>query len=523
MLLAPLVCALAQQAVPFPQPLLTTPEGYPPVGFGGALSIFEETLIVGDGYAFSGEIGRAFAFRRTDAGHWVPTGVLEPSLSVVSGDVGVAVAAGSNTAVVGAPSSPQFLNGRAHVFQLSGGWHETQVLTGSQASLGDEFAKSLALDGERLLVGAPSADIDWTDGGAAYLFERGLDGTWQEVELFAIDGPSFGSLYGAAVDLDGERLVVGAPGCNYNRVEVYARVGGEWIREALLTDPSGDADARFGAAVALSDDRLAVGAPLSDGAGGEAWLGRVLIYERSPAGEWTLEHTLLPSQPTTSDQFGTSVDLFGARLAIGAPYADTSEPNCGTVCLYHLEADQWIEDDRLSGPCDAGQNQYGNRVALSQEALVAGGKGPAFDDFVQPYALVPHATLTGWPDELSVAAGGAQQLRIDVGPAQSGQLYLTLGSTSGTAPASMVDGVEVPLVADAYTLLTLAQANSATFVDTLGVLDGAGRAEPRLELPAGSDPSLVGVQLHHAALILEVGGSVQAVEASAALSLELLP
>jgi hypothetical protein len=522
MLLAPLACALAQQAVPFPQPVLTTPEGYPPVGFGGALSIFEETLIIGDGYAFSGDVGRAFAFRRTDAGHWLPTGVLEPSLSVVTGDVGVAVAAGSGLAVVGAPSSPQYINGRAHVFQLAGGWQQTQVLTGSQASLGDEFAKALALDGDRLIVGAPSADIDWADSGAAYLFERGLGGTWQEVELFHIEGAAFDSYYGEAVDVDGERLVIGAPGFNQNRVEVYARVGDAWIREALLTEPSGDADARFGASVALSGDRLAVGAPNTDGAQGAAWQGSVSIYTRTPAGDWVLEETLLPSQPTTSDQFGTSVDLVGERLVVGAPYSDVAGPGCGAVFLYHFEGGQWVEDEQLLGPCDEGQFRFGDSVALSQEALIAGGKGPSFADFAQPYALVPHASLAGWPDELSVAAGGSQQLRIDVGPAQAGQLYLTLGSSSGTAPGTPVDGVEVPLVADGYSLVTLGQANSGPFVDTLGVLDDAGRAEPSLLLPAQSDPALAGALLHHAALVFDAGG-VQAVAATAEVGLALLP
>lgn len=523
MSLATFSLLLLQQAVPFPQPAMTTPEGYPPVGFGGDLAVFEETLIIGDGYAYAGEAGRAFAFRRSDAGHWLPTGVLEVSPALVTQDIGVAVAAGSTTAVLGAPSSPEFVNGRAHVFELAGGWQQVQTLVGSQGNLGDEFAKALALDGDRLLVGAPSADIQWVDGGAAYLFERGLDGVWQEAELFSIEGPSGGSQFGAALDLDGDRLAIAAPAAAYNRVEVWARLGGEWVREALLTEPDGDTGANFGASVALSGDRLAIGAPFSDGQKGEFWQGRVLIYERSIAGDWTLESTLRPSQPTASDQFGTSVDLFGERLAVGAPYTDTSEDNCGAVYLYHFDGSEWLESERLLGPCGNGEYRFGNSVALSAETLLAGGKALPFDDFVQPWALEPFAALTGWPAELSVGNGGEQQLRIDFGPAQAGRTYLTLGSASGTSPATLVDGLAVPLVADGYSLMTLIQANSGPFVDTLGVLDDAGRAEPSLQLPALGDPALAGALLHHAALVFDTAGGVQAVAATGAVDLALLP
>ena len=520
---AALSLVLLQQAVPFQQPVMTAPEGYPKVGFGGDLALFEGTLIVGDGYAFAGEAGRAFAFRRSDAGHWLPTGVLEVSPALVSENVGVAVAAGSTTAVLGAPSSPGFFNGRAYVFELAGGWQQLQTLSGSQSSIGDEFAKALALDGDRLLVGAPSADSAWSDSGAAYLFERGPSGLWQEAELFTIDGPSVGANFGTALDLDGDRLVIAAPGFNYNRVEVWGRTVDGWVREALLSEPEGNLNAKFGASVSLFGDRLAVGAPYSNGPQGEFWQGRVLIYQRSSSGDWALESTLRPSQPTSSDQFGTSVDLFGDRLAVGAPYADTSEDNCGAVYLFHFDAVDWLETERLLGPCGDGEYRFGDSVALSAEALLAGGKGPLFDDFVQPWALEPFATLTGWPAELSVGDGGEQQLRIDLGPAHAGLTYLTLGSASGTAPATLVDGLAVPLVADSYSLVTLGQANTGPFVDTLGVLDDAGRAEPNLQLPAQSDPALAGALLHHAALVFDSGGGVQAVAATTEVRLELLP
>jgi hypothetical protein len=62
----------------------------------------------------------------------------------------------------------------------------------------------------------------------------------------------------------------------------------------------------------------------------------------------------------------------------------------------------------------------------------------------------------------------------------------------------MVDGLLLPLNADAYTLATAQNANSGPYVGTLGVLGAAGGARCKLVVPAGLGPSLAGLSLAHA-------------------------
>jgi hypothetical protein len=74
-----------------------------------------------------------------------------------------------------------------------------------------------------------------------------------------------------------------------------------------------------------------------------------------------------------------------------------------------------------------------------------------------------------------------------------------VGSASGTAPGITVAGVALPLNPDPYLVSTIALANQGPFVATLGALDADGRAAAALVLPSGAGPTLVGLELHHAA------------------------
>ncbi|QDU68114.1 YncE family protein [Engelhardtia mirabilis] len=106
--------------------------------------------------------------------------------------------------------------------------------------------------------------------------------------------------------------------------------------------------------------------------------------------------------------------------------------------------------------------------------------------------------LTVDVDSISVSAGGVQSLCLDAGAGAAGQLYLVLGSASGSSPGLVLDGVTIPLNLDAYLLFTLDLAGSAPFVGTFGLLDGLGEGSASIALPPGTDPALAGVSVIHA-------------------------
>lgn len=110
--------------------------------------------------------------------------------------------------------------------------------------------------------------------------------------------------------------------------------------------------------------------------------------------------------------------------------------------------------------------------------------------------------LAVFPDTISTATGGSQSFALTAGVDNAGATHLLLGSLSGTTPGLAFGPVELPLNPDPYTEFTVANANTATFESTFGVLDGLGTANSTLHLPGPLHPSLAGTVFHHAFLII---------------------
>ena len=99
------------------------------------------------------------------------------------------------------------------------GWIEHKIVETkfgfTRLKAGDKFGSSLALSGDRLVVGAPGDDVtSKDDAGAVYIF-RLVDSGW-EFEREISDGNggftslSAGDKFGTTLALDGRWLAVGA-------------------------------------------------------------------------------------------------------------------------------------------------------------------------------------------------------------------------------------------------------------------------------------------------------------------------
>lgn len=122
---------------------------------------------------------------------------------------------------------------------------------------------------------------------------------------------------------------------------------------------------------------------------------------------------------------------------------------------------------------------------------------------------------------LSVASGGAQLLTLE-DAAHANELYLLLGSASGTQPGvALGGGIVLPLQPDAYTNYTLAQPNHPPLSGSLGVL-AAGGSNATFSLPQNSDPALVGLTVEHAFVTIDTAAPA-VTSASNAVPVSLLP
>ena len=295
------------------------------------------------------------------------------------GDFGHAVAISAEHAVVGDPApAGAGLGGLVHIFsQVSGSWPLAQTLDGLALLPAEDFGWALSLDGTRLAVGAPGSG----DEGAVYLYTR-MGGSWVLEDSLGALVPGSGDRFGEALSLQGDRLIVGAPGravqgqANAGAVYVFARIGGTWTQTDFVLAPTAVArPGRFGAALDLDGDRFAVGEAHGAAPELQAQVGRVHLFELVGAA-WAPTALVRGSLPGVDlgwgerDAFGQSLDLDGDDLLVGAPSARDGGLALGATYLFRRSAGQWLETRSLLMPdSNAG---HGSAVALEGSQILVG-------------------------------------------------------------------------------------------------------------------------------------------------------
>lgn len=273
---------------------------------------------------------------------------------------GHAAAIHGRWAAFGAPDE-----GTVRVFRedADGAWTETQLLK-PDALAPEQFGDAVAMDGGVLIAGRPAFDVAGVfNVGAAYVYER-ANGTWTLADkLLASDGFQLDN-FGCAVDVRGNRALVGARydddrGTSSGAAYVFERIGGVWTERAKLVASDGAAGDLAGWSVALGDDVAVVGAwGRSDAA---LFAGVAYVYEVDDAGTWTRTATLRPDVSEANGAFGVAVAADEEWVAVGA----TGQND---VTLFRRRAGGWESFQRL----DRSGGQFGNAVALDGGALLAG-------------------------------------------------------------------------------------------------------------------------------------------------------
>jgi len=270
---------------------------------------------------------------------------------------------GSSTAidgdfmVIGAPgedsaSTPEDNDlagsGAAYVFKRTGcEWEQTAFLKGTDTGVNTFFGASVAIDGDIVVVGAPRDNAGELDSGAAFIFERNGE-DWALVEELQPPLPSGQLDFGSSVDVDGDRVIVGAPG-QFNgtpteggTVYVYDRVGDEWPETTPLKAPNFDGGHGFGNDVGVSGGTIVVGAPGEDSAVGTIQTPNNTDAPQSGAayvfvlddGAWGFEAYLKATNIDASAGFGRSVAIDGSTVVVSASREDAAVADSGAVYVF---------------------------------------------------------------------------------------------------------------------------------------------------------------------------------------------
>lgn len=133
----------------------------------------------------------------------------------------------------------------------------------------------------------------------------------------------------------------------------------------------------------------------------------------------------------------------------------------------------------------------------------------------------PEGSLRASTDEISASQGGLQRLFLDAGREHGDELYWVLGSATGSEPGFVIDGYRVPLVVDAYTLMTI-HGPSPQLVNQVDFLDAGGAAQAGFQLNPMQTRGFVGMTLYHAFVVIDM--RALAVDfASNAVALTIVP
>ncbi len=370
-------------------PNLISGTGIPTGNYGRSVAIDGDLMAVGAPTANGG--GAVYIHGRNIGGTntW---GLIKQLPAPNSGRFGWSVALQGDTLVVGAEneeSSPLTAYGKVYIYQKDEGgadnWGEVTSFRAPELSTYQGFGDTVALDGDTLVVGAPGDN----DIGKVFIFERNQGGPdhWGFVTSLQQQYIRNNARFGDEVDIDGDVIVIGAPGQAGSAFLYERNAGGPDNWGLVHTFDADDAKSgdHFGDRVSLDGDRLAVGSYTNCGDGLTcAHLGAVYIFERNYTGTdaWGQRLKIIAPDQADDDDFGRDVLLQGDRLLVGATGDDDNAQNSGSVYVFDRMqngADSWGLVKKLQAFDAAADDWFGFAIAAEGSTIAIGARNRASD------------------------------------------------------------------------------------------------------------------------------------------------
>jgi len=321
--------------------------------FGASVDIYGDYAVVGaPGDTVGNNIcGAAYIYAKQN-GTWKQMTKLKASNAAAGDKFGTSVSIYDDIVVIGAPEktiSGIYGRGRVYVFKRTGDiWSQVAGLQASNGQSYDLFGTSVAIDGQMFIAGAPNTDhTGKTDAGSAYIF-RFENNNWIEKKVLNPADATNTGLFGSAVDISGTTVAIGAPNTTSSFVAYVGAVytynntdftGTNWAFGQKLGPDDKQAQMQFGHSVDIEGDRLLIGAP-SYNFSGTPGGGLAQGFKRT-AGQWGSELTL--NSFTAGEQAGKAVAIDGDYSLFSYPgYND----NNGRVYIHKLSvASKYVYDE----------------------------------------------------------------------------------------------------------------------------------------------------------------------------------
>ena len=295
-----------------------------------------------------------------------------PPPSGVDSGFGSVIDAHDGRLIIAAPTSSSG-TGYAGIYEWqTDQWIETWSLDTNAMEPGDAAGASVALANDWAAIGVPGDH-------QVIMLNRGMDGSWHIDQI--IDGPSDSTLFGSAIDIDGERMLIGAPGGNarisgymIEQVDVDGDLIWQWIEQGSIQSPVGSGSG-WGSAVSIEMEIGAAGIPEhNENSGG-------LYRLELESGSFQIIENCSTDIPWLLGNAGTAVDVRNQWILASAPGYAISE-NSGITWVLSQSADpdeenQWVFRTYMIPPPGIANAQFGESMTSSLTRACIGA--PAAD------------------------------------------------------------------------------------------------------------------------------------------------
>ncbi len=217
---------------------------------------------------------------------------------------------------------------------------------------GNYFGTSVAIDGTRAVIGATGEDACGSNSGAAFVYEIDESGEWvQDARLIPKDCRE-GYFFGKSVAIEGDRILVSAYRTFVNRsisnaVYVFEMDEEGWKQTARLTSPDNDKTGPFGSSLAMDKDRILITS--AGDAAGATMNGVGFIFEQNRRGRWRVAASLVAGLSPRAGVMGTASALDGNRVAmVGSTYS-RDRPGVLYVFDFDTEDQTWYQTGAVRG------------------------------------------------------------------------------------------------------------------------------------------------------------------------------
>lgn len=349
--------------------------------FGSSVAIHDEVIVIGapkesfdgDNMIYQEQAGAAYVFELNLIGKWSQTQKIVSYERDPFDSFANAVEIDATHIIISAETESKDENGLYHVEDAGAvyiyiqnpdeEWFFQQKIVANDREQYDLFGASIAIYQNTLIVGAQFEDHDengnnYINGaGSVYVFEMNLAGTWFETQKLAAPVRLGKDMFGCALDIHNNKIVIGAKNCAFDENEeneisnagaayVFEKSNlGLWNFDQKIVARDRVFNDAYGVSVAISDSYIIVGAENQNQHIEDLFIsdaGAAYVYIENNENIWLQSQKIVADPRNEHSYFGHDIALDGLRALFTAHREDYNSSEESPVidggALYYFES-----------------------------------------------------------------------------------------------------------------------------------------------------------------------------------------